>query len=120
MGLTTAGKVDAMEGVFDSSVYVALFRGNSELTAGQNGYARSEVTAAQSSVDSSTGVVTFPPNHEIYTGTGTGTAVVATRVAIYDAVTGGNQILEPEDITSPPSAAPVANQAFRMTIRINP
>lgn len=121
MALTTAGKIQAMQGVFDSSVYIALFTAGDAELAG-NGYSRSEVTTAQSVVNTTTGVVTFPMNHEVYTGTAQHATEGdrATQLAIYDQASGGNQLMEPEDITSPPAEPPIENQAFRVSVTINP
>ena len=117
MAFTNEGLAEVMEsGLASATRYIALFSDASTQLSG-HGYARASITTAQMSV-SNAGVITGPTNHEIYTADDA-SAVQATHVALYDAATGGNQLLEPEAITSPP-IAPVNGQAFRLTLTINP
>ena len=120
MALTNRGKRYAMEqGVFpDSNAnrYISLHLSNNNELAG-HGYARAAINHAQLTV-AATGIATGPTNHEIYTANDA-TAQDANRWALYDALTGGNQIYEPEDFSTD-VAAPVNGQAVRLTPIFNP
>ena len=114
---TNRGLQQAMSvGIASSTRYISLHLTNDTELSG-HGYARASISTAQMTV-SSAGVITGPSNHEIYTAND-GSAQQAQQVALYDAASGGNQLLSPEAITSPP-AAPVNGQAFRLTLTLNP
>ena len=118
MAFTDRGKELAMSvGIASATRYISLHLTNgTELAA--HGYARKAITAAEMST-SNAGVITGPANFEIYTAND-GTAQRAQQNAVYDALTGGSQILEPEALTGTIPAAPVDGQAFRLTLTINP
>ena len=103
-------------GMSSTTRYISLHQTNDTELAG-HGYARAAITTAQMTV-SNAGVITGPTNHPIYTANDA-TAQRAMRVALYDAASGGNELAEPEAITSPP-AAPVDGQEFRLTLTLNP
>ena len=99
-----------------NSKYIALHgSGDTELSG--NGYSRKAVTTSQMTV-ANTGVVTFPTNLTIYTAN-SNSAVQALKVSIYDAATGGNQLLTAEAISSPP-AAPGNGQSFQISLTLTP
>ena len=117
MAFTNRGKELAMSvGIKSASRYISLHLANGTELSG-HGYARKEITTAQMVV-ANTGVITGPTNLEIYEAND-GSAQQAAKVALYDASSAGNQILEPEDIPSPPDA-PENGQSFRLTLTINP
>lgn len=115
MALTDMGKRAAMKGgLFSSTRYIALLSSSTTELSG-HGYSRAALTAAQASV-ANNGNITGPANHPIYTADDD-SAEQATHVAIYDAATGGNQLVTPGAITSPP-AAPVNGQQFRLSLTV--
>ena len=117
MAFTNKGKELAMkEGIASQTRYISLHLTNNTELSG-HGYARKAITSGQMSV-ASTGVVTGPADLEIYEAND-GSAQRAQKVALYDSRTGGNQLLTPEAITSPP-AAPINGQAFALTLTITP
>ena len=116
MALTNEGKRQSMLGLTSDTRYISLHTAdNTELSG--NGYARAAITSSQMSV-AANGRVTGPANHPVYTAN-TDTAIQAVKLALYDAATGGNQLLEPENITSPPPA-PVNGQQVQITMAITP
>ena len=112
-GLETVQSV----GTASATRYISLhLTDDSELS--DHGYARKAITAAQMSV-ATDGVITGPADHPIYTADDD-SAQRAQKVALYDAETGGNQLLEPEAIDATIPAAPVDGQEFRLTLTLNP
>ena len=102
---------------FDSATrYISLHLANDTELSG-HGYARKAITTAQMTVGSD-GEITLPANHEIYTAND-GSAQQAQQWAIYDAASGGVQLLTPETLTTI-VAAPVDGQTFRLTGTISP
>ena len=117
MAWTNRGKRYLMEdGLEGATRHISLHLASGvELTG--HGYSRKAVTAAQMTV-AATGVVSFPADFEIYTASDA-SAQDADQWALYDAATGGNQILEPEDLTTD-VAAPANGQALQLTATITP
>ena len=120
MALTNRGKQYAMEvGVFpddDTNRYISLHLANSTELSG-HGYARAAINHSQLTI-AATGIATGPTNHPIYTASDA-TAQNADEWALYDALTAGNQIYEPEDFTTD-VAAPASGQVVRLTPIFNP
>ena len=117
MAWTNRGKRYLMEdGLKGATRFIALHLANDAELAG-HGYARKAGTAAQMTV-AANGVVSFPADFEIYTASDA-SAQNADKWSLYDAATGGNQILEPEDFTTD-VAAPANGQALQLTATITP
>ena len=116
MAFTNRGKQLALStGIASATRYIALHLANDTELSG-HGYSRAALTAAEMTV-SAAGVLTGPANKQIYTAND-GSAQRAMKVSLYDAATSGNQIAEPEDITSPP-IAPVDGQAFQLSLTLS-
>lgn len=120
MALTNRGKRYAMEqGVFpdsDTNRFISFHLTNDTELSG-HGYARKAINHSQLTV-AATGIATGPTNYEIYTANDA-TAQDANKWALYDALTGGNQIYEPEAFTTD-IAAPASGQTARLTPIFNP
>ena len=120
MALTNRGKQYAMEqGVFpddDTNRFISFhLPSNTELSG--HGYARKSINHSQLTI-ASTGIATGPTNFQIYTASDA-SAQDAGKWALYDALTGGSQIYEPEDFTTD-VGAPANGQAVRLTPIFNP
>ena len=97
-----------------SDKYIALATSSTELSG--HGYQRGRWRTSNMNV-SAAGVVTGA-RFEIYSATD-GSAQRATRIAVFDAASGGNMILGWENISSPP-AAPTQGQAVNVTPSVTP
>lgn len=112
MAFTDTGKVEAMKGIAALDRYVSLHLSNDTELSG-HGYSRKAVSAAvlQAAIGSD-GQISLS-NVDVYTATD-GSAQDADKVALYDAATGGNQLMEPETLTTD-VGAPALGQTFRLT-----
>ena len=107
------------EGIFpddDTNRFIS-FHLSSDTELSGHGYARKAINHSSLTV-AATGIATGPTNLEIYTASDA-SAQNADKWALYDALTGGNQIYEPEDFTAD-VAAPANGQAVRLTPIFNP
>lgn len=117
MAFTNKGKEVVMsEGLDSRSRYAALHLTNNTELAG-HGYARKELTPAMMAV-SATGVITVA-RFEFYTANDA-SAQRAQKVSIYDAATGGNQLMTPEAIAATIPPAPENGQTLRLALTLNP
>ena len=117
MAWTNRGKRYLMEvGLKGATPHITLHVASGTELNG-HGYSRKAATPAQISV-AADGTVSFPADFEIYTASDA-SAQDADQWALYDAATGGNQILEPEDLTTD-VAAPANGQALQLTATITP
>ena len=118
MAFTDRGFQQAMSVGIDSTTrYISLHLNNDNELSG-HGYARKSISPSQMTVSNS-GVITGPANFQLYIASDDA-AQRAQKLAIYDASTGGNQLVEPETISSPIPAAPTNGQALQMTITLSP
>ena len=115
--MTDRGKQQAMSvGIASATRYISFHLTNDTELSG-HGYARKSLTAAQQTV-SSAGVITGPTDLECWTASDA-RAQDPSKVALYDALTGGNQLFEPETLTTD-VAAPANGQAVRISLTLNP
>ena len=117
MALTNRGKELAMSvGIASATRYISCHLSSGNELAG-HGYARKAITNAQMTV-AATGVITLPVNLPLWTASD-GSAQNPDQWAVYDALTGGAQVFEPQDFTTD-VAAPGNGQAVRLTGVLNP
>ena len=117
MALTNRGKQLAMSvGIASATRYISFQLANGTELSG-HGYARKSISTAQMTV-SSAGVITGPTNLECWTASDA-SAQNPGQVALHDSLTGGDQIYEPEDLTTD-VAAPASGQSVRLTLTLNP
>ena len=118
MAYTDRGKELAQSvGIASATRYVSLhLAAGTELSG--HGYARKAITASEMSVGSD-GTITVSAPLDVYTATDA-TAQDADQVGLYDAATGGDQIYEPEDLTTD-VGAPDDGQTFQLSsLTLNP
>ena len=117
MAFTDRGKQQAMSvGIASATRYISLHLADGTELNG-HGYSRAAITTAQMTVNAA-GVITGPANHPVYTAND-GAAQRAIQLGLYASSAGADQLMGPENITSPP-AAPVNGQEFRINLTINP
>ena len=118
MALTDRGKELAMsEGIASATRYISLhLAAGTELSG--HGYARKAVAASEMTV-ASDGAITVSAPIDVYAADDA-SAQDADQVGLYDAATGGDQIYEPEDLTTD-VGAPGDGQTVQLTaLTLNP
>ena len=120
MALTDFGKDEAMDGpgVFGATRYISFHLTNDTELSG-HGYARKSLTQSQADKSATDGVVTTPDNFECWTASD-GSAQRPMKFALYSALTGGNQVFEPEDLDATIPAAPADGQAYQASLSFGP
>ena len=120
MGLKVEGANDALDGLFGSTIYIALHTGDpsgsNELTSGNSpGYARQAVTSSGWSKSTSGSTRRVRNSAAIQFSSGTSNAWQdATHWAAYDAATAGNRLASGAFSNNPP--APVSGDSVQIAV----